>query len=307
MPKEFTHWILAERSLNALDTGSRLHNVISLYKSAYLGGAVLPDTLLHLFFGPYSVAALDSAHRFHDACGNSYVPLIRAESGFQDGFPDDTLACILGVISHMLADIVFHPFVYSLAGINDIGRHYRLETDLDMYFVRQWGTPINRLAAIVTPESRKTFLGVIMLLFAPDEELPKEAVERALKLHCRFQAMYNNTFWHLLAIILANLLGSPYKEQRNLFYPISSYGYCQPECFLKDVEWRHPVTGIINLCSVDDLADQVVRCCVEIFRRIEETGSLTTALSNQPGANLLTGMYATGMKEMKLCQNRTSC
>jgi hypothetical protein len=47
MPKELTHWILADRALAGLSDGSRLRGLIQEHHDCYLGGAVLPDTLLH--------------------------------------------------------------------------------------------------------------------------------------------------------------------------------------------------------------------------------------------------------------------
>src|ERR1039457_4149630 len=141
MPKELTHWILAERALAGLSNDSRLRELIRIHHDSYLGGAVLPDTLMHLCRGPHASTALDLATCFHDTTGNSFAPLIRAEQRFPDGLPPATLACLLGVITHMQADIVFHPFVYALAGTAGIGRHYRIETEMDVHFLQSGAIP----------------------------------------------------------------------------------------------------------------------------------------------------------------------
>ena len=62
MPKELTHWILADRALARLSEGSRLREILLNNHDCYLGGAVLPDTLLHLNRGPHATTA---------ACGSS--------------------------------------------------------------------------------------------------------------------------------------------------------------------------------------------------------------------------------------------
>lgn len=300
MPKEMTHWILAQGTIDELGSDSRLRDIIVNHRSAYLGGAVLPDTLLHLFRGPHARTALQLGHRFHDAYGNSFDPLIRAEANQTGGWPDDLLACLLGVVSHMLADIVFHPFVYALSGTSDIGRHYKLETAIDVHFLRQ-GTlpPIRRLIELITPESAATLVKTAAMLFNPDEELPGQALEQALSLHCRFQGMYDHTGWKIAAQILGHLGGSPFREQRHLLYPLRASGGGYVDFVGGITEWNHPVSGVLNRSSINDLARETLQRTAAIFRSIEEQGSLSDALSDHPGANLLTGMPAVGKAEME--------
>jgi hypothetical protein len=300
MPKEITHWILAERVLDELDENSRLSGIIRANHSAYLSGTVLPDTLLHLFRGPHSRVALQLANRFHDATGNSFAPLIQAEVRHAGGLPHNLFACLLGVISHMLTDSVFHPYVYALSGVNDIGVHYRLETAIDVYFLHCGNTPpVRRVDELITPETRQVLVDTAAMLFDPDGELPRTALEQALALHCRFQAMYDRTWWKIAATILGSLLGSPFREQRHLFYPLDASGTDHLKLIDSIREWRHPVSGAMSKTSLDELAEETVQQTVAVFRRIDERGSLAAALNDPPGANLLTGLFAVAMSEME--------
>jgi len=43
------------------------------------------------------------------------MPLIKAETKFPHGMPAPLMACLLGVICHIQADVVLHPFVYAKA------------------------------------------------------------------------------------------------------------------------------------------------------------------------------------------------
>jgi len=298
MPKELTHWLLAERSLAGLDDTSRLSALIRENRALYQAGAVLPDTLLHLVAGPDSPTALRLAHQFHDTIGNSYAPLIRIEESFgAKGLPAGLLACLLGVLSHMEADIVFHPFVYAHSGTGDIGRHYRVETALDCHFSRH-GTriPAQRLDALVTPAIRAELVTACALLFDPMGELPRQALERALALHCRIQAMYDSTFWKLTARLLACLPVRLLRHARHLFYPLTRSGDDPGELL---GTWRHPVTGKEQTGTPDGLAQEVVHRTVALFRRIDAEGGLKNPLSSPPGENLLTGLYGVGYREME--------
>jgi len=290
MPKELTHWILADRALDGLGEGSRLRQILLDHHDSYLGGAVLPDTLLHLTRGPHATTALALARQFHDTAGNSFAPLIRAEQSFPDGLPPATLACLLGVVTHMQADIVFHPFVYALTGTAGIGRHYRLETDMDVHFLKgRTRLKVRHVADLMTPATRSILVGTCALLFDPDGRLPRQELERALKLHCSFQGLYNRTFCKLAVRLAALLAGAPFREQRHLFYPL--------KCLRKDrfgadaVEWRHPVSGEVRRTSLDQLADETVQRITTLFEHIDTKGSLADVLRDSPGENLLTGMH----------------
>ena len=291
MPKELTHWLLADRIHRQLPADSRLAGIISQHHSLYLIGAVLPDTLLHLYRGPASATALDLADRFHDTVGNSFEPLIRAESAYPGGLSPAMLACLLGVITHMQADIVFHPLVNALTGQEGIGRHYRVETDIDCCFVSAGTLPaITRLTDLFAPGNRETAIEACSRLFDPEGVLPRIAIEDALELHCRIQAMYDSTFWKLAALLLATVVRGPYRARQHLFYPLSSRhtGPFTPD---GQLTWRHPHSGEQRHCSLNDLVNETVARGVTLFSEIEIAGSLTPALNARPGENLSTGLF----------------
>ena len=300
MPKELTHWMLAERALASLPNGCRVQRTISQHRKAYLGGAVLPDTLAHIFRGPFHPTARVLSQRFHDARGNSYAPLIRAERRFPDGMPAPLFSCLLGVICHMEADMALHPYVYAATG-SAIGEHYRLETGIDLHFLQRGAAPAHRrLDRLLCSSTKEVMVNAAGLLFAPDGELPRRALEHSLALHCRFQAMYDRTLWKLAVRVLGTLCGSPFKEQRHLFYPVRAAKGGMVEAG-GDGAWRHPESGELRNASLDELACEAVERTVAVFRRIEAAGTLEEALSAPPGANLLTGLHGVvkGESEIK--------
>jgi len=290
MPKELTHWMVAERAAASLPGGSRLKGIIAQHRPAYLGGAVLPDTLAHVFRGPHHPKARMLSHRFHDASGNSYAPLIGAERRFPDGVPAALFSCFLGVICHMEADMALHPYVYAATGSGGIGEHYRLETAIDSHFLKKGAAPAQRrLDRLLCPSTKEVMVSAAGFLFDPEGELPQRALTNALALHCRFQAMYDRAFWKLLVRVLGRLCGPPFSEQRHLFYPWRSSG--AGSIAGVSGRWRHPESGELKGETIDDLARQAVERTVAVFRRIEAAGSLAAALGAPPGANLLTGLH----------------
>ena len=307
MPKELTHWILAERAMAGLAANSRIGEIIRSNHEIYLAGAVLPDTLLHLLRGPDSTASLALARSFHDAGDNSYAPLIRVEQEFPDGAPAWLMACLLGVISHMQGDITFHPFVFGTAGSNDMGSHYRLETAVDVYLLRRGAIlPTRHLRDLVTPRIKEELITAASLLFDPQGALHPGTIGKALELHCRFQGRYDQIFWKLLARIVGRLPGSHLIRIQHLFYPLDMSQ--DNPMTMKPKPWIHPVTGERQTTTIDELADQAVLQTIKIFEDIELHGSLATALTGKPGENLLTGVHGVRRQDMKNSSNSgTEC
>jgi hypothetical protein len=299
MPKELTHWILADRALAPLSNDSRLRKLIQNNHDIYLAGAILPDTLLHPFRSPHAATALALAKTFHDTPGNSFVPLIQAEQHFPDGLPPATLACLLGVITHMQADIVFHPFIFALTGTGDIGRHYQIETEIDVHLLKgQFKPAVRHVADLISADTSSILVETGALIFDPDNRLPRQALEQALQRHCYFQKMYDRTFFKVAVRVAGILAGTPYAEQRHLFYPLARERTGRFE--EGAVEWRHPLGGELRRTSVEELAEEAVQRITTLFTRIEAQGSLTEVLSDWPGENLLTGMHGACLSAMTI-------
>ncbi len=279
MPKELLHWWLADEALRSLPFGNPVRQLLSDRQAAYLVGAVLPDTLLHLVGGRWSPVALAAAQRFHEPCGNSYTPLVQYAVLQQRHAPlqPATIACLLGIAAHMEADIVFHPFVCSLAH-DDIGRHYAIETELDLWLL---GTgrrpPLTRLRSVLTPAAVELAIAGMQGVFDPAGVLPESALRQALRLHALLQGMYGSPGWQLLANTLA-LLPHPFLRSRHrLFYPLRwRHGQA--------IDWaRHAPSG-----NPEDLVEKALKRITGLLLAVEKVG-LLDALRGQPGENLITG------------------
>ncbi|MBJ6727772.1 zinc dependent phospholipase C family protein [Geomesophilobacter sediminis] len=280
MPKELTHWIIADKTRQRL-SGSGIGATVAAHRAEYLAGAVLPDTLLHVFRGPHARVALGLSHHFHDPPHDSYLPLVQAwqKAG---SLPAPVFACLLGVVSHMQADMAIHPNVFARTG-KKMGEHYRLETRIDTDFLRRGETPpVRRMRELVTPATRGALVEALGLVFDPEGRLPRATLERALELHCRFQGMYDRLPWKVFAGVVGRICGAPFSDQRHLFYPLVRRGRPQPE----PESWRHPGTGEQRRETVSELAECAAQRTAELFRRIEEKG-FVAALSEAEGKSLI--------------------
>ena len=164
MPKELTHWWLADQARLRLPPDSPLRELLDQHLHCYLLGAVLPDTLLHPLPPPHRARAIQLANNFHNPRTHSYLPLIRLFDHTPE--PDAaTLACLLGIASHIEADAGLHPFVYSQCG-EDLGMHYRLETDLDLWLLHNGAhLPAVRVAELLTPQATTVAAQVLATVF----------------------------------------------------------------------------------------------------------------------------------------------
>jgi hypothetical protein len=301
MPKELTHWWLAAQAHRQLSNDSPVRHLLEHEQAAYLVGAVLPDSLLHLIRGHWSATALRLAHNFHEPSGNSFAPLVwfvegQGQEADSKSFPcplplaPAVTACLLGVAAHIEADIVFHPYICALSG-NDIGLHYRYETELDLWLL-QGGKkpPVWRLQALLTSQVREVAVTVAQGIFDQGGELPRSTVMQALQLHSSIQCLYGSPVWQLLARWLALLPLPALRSRQKLFYP---FDWQRGRSLPWPDRWLHPATGQLRYDSPEDLAaaalDRITRllCCVD------QEGLLVT-FQKQPGENLITGIKTGG-------------
>ncbi len=113
MPKEVTHWLIADEVCRniAIDIQPEHRNVVLL-------GSVFHDVLYYYTKGDKQLAALPD--KFHGTNReDSFYFVAELINLYQQAESDDKAvfqAFIIGFISHIFADVNFHPFVYYMTG-----------------------------------------------------------------------------------------------------------------------------------------------------------------------------------------------
>lgn len=191
MPKERTHWHLARRAATQLASGP-LADAVLAYPEDLLVGAVSHDT------GYYALgdqAARAAADRAHGAAGADSYQRFRALWSRRQDLGPAGLAFGFGALTHLAADVVFHPLVFSWTGSADapdealrrgwLYRHQALETALDVHMEALWGPaparyygPLVQKAGPAVTSLVDTFLG------APSR--------RWMGAHRRFQGLFHH-------------------------------------------------------------------------------------------------------------------
>ncbi len=285
MPKELLHWWLATEAVRRLPLDRPARQLLEDQQAAFLTGAVVPDSLLHLLHSPYSETARQLADTFHDSSQHCYAPLLNFLDRQPDLSPADQ-ACLLGIATHIEVDSIFHPFVYAQAGQNQ-GRHYRVETDLDLWLLHHGQRPpVLTLQDLMTDASHNAACRMLAGIFDPGGLLPAQSIDEALQQHARLQARYGSAGWQLLARILGLLPGTPFHHWQHLFYPSN---WQAGRAVQWPRHWQHPGTGNQRGDTPEGLMTEAISRITTLLRNVDDCG-MTAALRKQPGENLLTGL-----------------
>jgi hypothetical protein len=287
MPKEITHWLIAERAASSL-TGSLLEKDVAANPHCLHFGAVFPD-VLYFLVGKKPAARLSSlAHALHGAGGeDTYaflrsllaVPVAAAESGPMAAF-------WVGVAAHLRTDITFHPFVYYLSGDYDhadpgvrtmaIQRHRRFETVMDMYFNRDGtGRQVRRhslraiLAGLEMPLPRLLEIAsqAMAAIFKEDPAEIEGAHRKALGTFVTLQDLSCRLLLGRILFTVEKLLPRTAREVAAVFQ--APQLTARFRSLSEPTPYLNPVTGKAGVTTVDALFMQAVRDCADFWRKTE--------------------------------------
>lgn len=264
MPKEITHWLIAEEIFAALARDSASKRIIAAHKNLYLLGAVLPDSPLYMKRGSNRTAIQGRGSSIHDA-PDSYAFIKNHFKNTGGTLPDAELALLFGIITHFCADSVFHPFVYFFCG-KDRAKHFTFETYLDLCF-KGGNTPSHKwlfkniLRAIETDKDQ--LIRSISSIFFNQDSLDHKSIRTMLDQHAFIQSQFDNPVSRIILRCFNLLPGINMDKPRALFYPV-----VKPEpgtFFNRKYGYQHPVTGKNLSADLDALKKKTVDTVVSLF------------------------------------------
>ena len=307
MPKEITHWILAEKALQQLPERYRMKRVIKRHRQLYLIGAVLPDTPYTYLFGPGKKKVQDAAIAMHDSPGDSFQPVHAVLSHYRGkGVPEYVWALLAGVAAHIMADATFHPMVCYFAGNNYARkktemRHSMIETALDLHHLHSMPL-INRelfacsiLKRSISMRSLSEFLAVFLGM-SPERD--RWLMHRLFLYHALLQWSFGKKWIRSLLQMLNRMPGMDLERKLTHYYP--QYRSTPLSFFSEKIDFRHPVDGMRRQKTANDLeADFLDRMGVlDAFEEcLDSGGKESLELGEQP--NLLTGMVGVASDRMQ--------
>jgi Zinc dependent phospholipase C len=248
MPKEITHWSLAVTLADNLPGDSLFYEPVRSFPYLFLLGAITPDIPFYYLAGPKTAAVQSLSVPFHGTDERTLLPVLL----FLDKYPDHppaALAFAAGVISHILADTLFHPLVYYFTGMDGVhpgatARHREFETAMDLYFLHlSQGRSQVSLARVMNhlEVSKQQCSRFMAALFQTENRLEKRCLTPALYFHMTLQRLFRSRLaYNTLAFLNRKTPWIPDKVV-GLMYPVK--GPVNLGFFSRPLEYRDPCTG----------------------------------------------------------------
>ncbi len=275
MPKEISHWYLADRVKSNLPENSVFFDPVHSCENLFFLGAVAPDIPFYYLLGPKSSRIQAAAGQFHRPDAEALTPVLRFLE--QAGEPDvdaGALSLAAGIFCHIFADTAFHPLVYYFSGMSRVhagatARHRQFETALDLYFLHQAGPGIRTsLGRILSRAemSQKRLLGYLGRIFALENPGDTTCLSYAVRSHVFYQALFQKKGVYRMLHRL-NRGRYPFLDSAlSLFYPHRQTNTLP--FFDLPFEYRDPDTGQRFCAGITDLARQAEAGTLSLLARV---------------------------------------
>lgn len=289
MPKEITHWLIAENAA-ALLKGSRLERAVTANPQCLRLGAVFPDVLFFLV-GKSPLARLgEMGCALHGRDGEDTYAVLRSfpAGRVEKSEAEPLKAFWAGIACHLRSDIVFHPLVYYLTGnyhrreprlrSRAVQRHRRFETLMDMYFNRTEAggkTRKHSLKDIVNrleiPLPRLFEIASRSLAEVSGKKATEieKGLHRGLKIFMFMQGLYGRPVLSRTLFSIEKRLPDPIREITALFEAPKLTVHFNK--LTAPIRYLHPVTGEPAVTTVDDLFRRAGADCADFCTRLEDS------------------------------------
>jgi hypothetical protein len=289
MPKETTHWIVAEKVSQAL-AKTPYGPILKSHPNLLKFGAVFHDKLYYLPTKSYPKneelrqAIHNIPSKLHGTKGEDTLAIIRqlCKNIQQQSNNEHLIAFMVGIITHIFTDVVWHPMVYHYTGnyynpntlqeYKAQANHLKLEAIFDLYFTKSFDklkknyslqSYIANLEYPLVPllaESCKGYTSIDLQLFTQYYE---KAVKAAISSHTWIRRVSLNSFLQPISHYL------PLKTQVlfSALYHNELYQYL--EHLQGDITFKNPVTGTSKTTTMDKLLQEAVEECVRFCTSIE--------------------------------------
>ena len=272
MPKENTHLWLAHQVLGRLEDAEH-RTAFSDLKKYYLG-SVAPDS----FF--YFSQWFDVSERLHGKNGEKTNGIV-----FRMLDSSTDLAFVYGYLTHCAADMVFHPFVFSMSGSYNTRegrhRHHRLETYIDHMLNSEFYIDEMLYAGLADGLAFSRLI----------EGVPEDAFRKSLQRQIMLNRLFRKRFLYAPAMILDSLRITD-RRISGLFYHSLTR---QQESF----EYPDPVSGKKMKKSLQQMASESAALAVKLINAASLYSSNPKAAKIIRGESLATGRVGKGVDSMK--------
>lgn len=282
MPKEMIHFTIAELTASLL-ADTRFAPCLKSEPDALLLGSIFHDVFFYAV-APGAGPIESLAHRLHGADGQDTFTLIRmqAEHAIQSSDNAVPASLLVGIISHVFADMMMHPLIWHLTGqyyaddpaAKSLARqhHRALESLMDMVVCAdRIGQPRYSIRSLRKRCPDVLTNGVPLEVFSAMAGISKKETHKQLAIAWWIFSTLQ-TLLPLRPLAKTMFTIRPYlpkyvKEIASLFYAPQ---LMEQADFLKgDIEYHHPVSGDIAHSTLDALIQTAASMAEKMCRQLE--------------------------------------
>lgn len=277
MPKEISHWYLADRVKSNLPEGSVFFDPVHTCENLFFLGAVAPDIPFYYLLGPRSARIQAAAEPFHRSDQRALAPVLTFLEQMKGPDMDaGALSLGAGILCHILVDSVFHPLVYYFSGMSRVHpgarvRHRQFETALDLYFLQQNPAGVRTSLGLILSQTEVTqtrLLGYLGRVFALDKPGDSTCLGYAVRSHAFYQNLFQNKGVYRMLHRLNRGSHRFLDLALSLCYPDSQ---TEPTGFFDlPFDYRDPDTGQACRAGIPDLARQAETAALTLLTRVSE-------------------------------------
>ena len=308
MPKELSHWIIAELVSKHISPG-KIKNSIASHSAYYYLGSVIYDCPFYAFFVDNSDELAKTASKLHGADGGDTLDPYRRfiRSYLPKDVPPEALSFLAGALTHLCTDVNFHPLVNYFSGKYSAARakerhiaqrrHRQFESLLDLFLGATAGTSEFKLSGLYSIKRAGSLAGLLQKLIN-DRSRVENIVERfyfgeprggsggvweLLKRHAQLQRLFPNGFLGSCVRAIGAIAGGGIRVMAATFYPVGILKRLKKNptttlpFFAHPITYRHPNTGAQIVRSIDELIRMATDESVELINLMQHAADSGSA------------------------------
>ena len=296
MPKEITHWLVAEAVSKRLE-GTFLGEPLRRNPNLLHIGAIIHDAPYYYLKGDFNSRFGSLPTKLHGTVDDAVElieSLLRYLLGRSEEEKAQLKAFLVGLITHLFADALMHPLIFYLTGpydAQDLKRrtaarqdHRMLESLIDVCLAGGYHRVRGYSLAAYIRDAEMPLLQLHdhldkTWLCDEDTERFAEGLLSSFRLFSFMQSLYRNRMAGRLAPLLRPVSPRQVREVLSLVYSPRLMGQCWR--IEGAIPCRHPATGEVRSQSIHDLFQDAVDRSVEFCLGLEPVLGLGTSA---PGA-----------------------
>lgn len=294
MPKEITHWVIAEQTFLAMEA-SPLKDLISNNKALYYYGVISFDTGFYAG-GCHKKELIIAAENLHYSNNKgTYAALAGVAEWINKSGDLRGWAFLCGCLSHIMADSTFHPLVYYLTGNphdHDPIRkksanikHRELEAALDIFTRGQVSLENEASVSILLKQiESELIIDLLISLYHINLSPRRKDVNQSVKNHGLYYSFFGSRLLYQFFKLINVMTWGALDLEMSLFYPVPTDD--NTKYFSSIFEYTDPFTGEQRCETITQIQERVVRKTIAVYEMFAHSMSSDAAIdyfSNEPG------------------------